>query len=378
MERRGIVRKLLFNALRYRLLKRTGRPGRLEAISLEVTHRCLCRCQMCNIWQIPSQVSDLPLSAWIGLLSSPELQGLRELDITGGEPFLRDDLAELLRWICREKEHRFPGLRTLAITTNGLLTERVLTVVEQLVAPLGEVGIDLVFACGLDGVGEVHDQIRRVPGAWQRLCATLGGLQEIRTKAPNLILGTKTTIVPENVGELERIAEFAQEHQLFTIISPRILTANRFGNLDLEERLQFCSADIARIERFFSGPAFAWSGHRLALLHYLQSGKMTKPCSAGFNTVFVRHTGEVFPCPLMLRSWGNAIETPLQELLRSPQAATFRKNILGFAECQSCTEPGLERIAWPFEGATALRFFLHSGFHKFLRLSSNMGIDKYF
>jgi molybdenum cofactor biosynthesis enzyme MoaA len=126
MRRIRTVRKLLFNALRYRLLKYSGHPHPLEAISLEVTHRCICRCQMCNIWQIPKSRPDLPLSDWINLLSSPGLHRLRELDITGGEPFLREDLAELIKWICRSKPDYFPRLKTLAITTNGLLTDKML------------------------------------------------------------------------------------------------------------------------------------------------------------------------------------------------------------------------------------------------------------
>ena len=90
-----IAAKLTRNGLRYRLLRLTGRPGRPQAVSLEVTHRCVCRCHMCNIWKIPSSVPDLPLREWIALLSSDLLRDLRELDITGGEPFLRDDLVSL-------------------------------------------------------------------------------------------------------------------------------------------------------------------------------------------------------------------------------------------------------------------------------------------
>ena len=79
---------------------------------------------MCNIWRIPQDVPDLDLAVWTALLSSPELKELRELDITGGEPFLRQDLPELLAWLCRVQPDQFPELRTVAITTNGILTER--------------------------------------------------------------------------------------------------------------------------------------------------------------------------------------------------------------------------------------------------------------
>ena len=102
-----------------------------------------------------------------------------------------------------------------------------------------------------------------------------------------------------------------------------------------------------------------------------------KPCSAGFNTAFVRHTGELFPCPLIPTALGNIRETPLEKLLASAPAVHFRKRIGTFAECRKCTEPGLERIAWPYEGLGYLRLLARMGFNEFERLAEHMGLDKY-
>jgi MoaA/NifB/PqqE/SkfB family radical SAM enzyme len=87
--------RLLANAVRFRYLKWLGKPGRPQAVSLEVTHDCVAKCVMCNIWKIPRYVPNLPVEAWINLLSSDLFSDLRELDITGGEPFLREDLPDL-------------------------------------------------------------------------------------------------------------------------------------------------------------------------------------------------------------------------------------------------------------------------------------------
>ncbi|MEJ2200758.1 MAG: radical SAM protein, partial [Desulfuromonadaceae bacterium] len=349
------VGKLIQNGLRYRFLKLLGKPHRLESISLELTHRCICRCQMCNIWKIPNTVPDLELPVWLDLLSSPALRHLKELDLTGGEPFLRKDLGDLLLGICTLKPNQFPGLRTVSITTNGILTDRVLKVVQDCIGPLAEHDIDLVFACGMDAAGETHDKVRQFPGAWEKLQKTLAGLQQIRDNHPNLILGLKTTIVPQNVDELEGIADFAEANGLFTIISPCIITPNRFGNLDLEGDLKFSSADIQKLIQFYQGPRFRWSGHREAMLGYLQTGTIKKPCSASYNTLFVRHNGEVFGCPIMAKSLGNIQEQPLADIFRGPVADRFRKQVGSYGTCASCTEPGLERIAWTLEGFTLLR-----------------------
>jgi len=371
------IRKLLCNGIRYRRLKYTGKPHRLEAISLEITHRCICRCSMCNIWKIPPQVEDLEHSVWLGLLSSPELRHLRELDLTGGEPFMRNDLGKILQGICDLQPTNFPELRTLAITTNGILTDRVLDVTREIIGPLRDRGIDLVLACGMDAVGDLHDRIRNFHGAWERLQETLSGLCSLRQEHPNLILGIKTTVVPANAHELERIADFAEDNGLFTIISPRIITPNRFGNCDRESDLQFSPEDLETIIHFYEGPRFAWSGHREALLGYLRTGRIQKPCSAGFNTLFIRHNGEVFSCPVLAVALGNIKERTLEDLFRSPSADGFRKKVGSFPDCSICTEPGLERIAWPFEGFTLLNMLARTGMKDFNRLIQHTGIEKY-
>ncbi len=371
------VAKLLRAGLRYRLLRYRGKPHRLESISLEVTHRCICRCSMCNIWKIPNDVADLKLSQWRDLLSSPELRGLREMDLTGGEPFLRPDLGELLTEIRTLQPTCFPALRTLSVTTNGILTDRVVKLVQQHIGPLKDRGIDLVLACGMDAAGELHDRIRRYPGAWERLRETLSGLREIRKDHGNLILGIKTTIVPQNVRELDRIADFADANDLFTIISPCIITPNRFGNLDRETDLRFTPEDLEILVDFYQSPRFAWSGHREALLGYLRTGKISKPCTAGFNTLFCRHNGEVFGCPILAHPLGNIREQTLKDIFRGAAADRFRKKVGAFPECAQCTEPGMERIAWPLEGFTLLRSLARTGINDFNRLVEHMGLDKY-
>jgi MoaA/NifB/PqqE/SkfB family radical SAM enzyme len=104
---------------------------------------------------------------------------------------------------------------------------------------------------------------------------------------------------------------------------------------------------------------------------------MKKPCSAGFNTLFVRHNGEVFPCPVIPVSLGNIRDRTLGNLFRSPAADQFRKKVGSFTECSVCTEPGLERIAWPFEGFALLSVMARRGKKDFDRLVLHMGLDKY-
>jgi MoaA/NifB/PqqE/SkfB family radical SAM enzyme len=372
-----LMLQLFLNGLRFRYLRRSGRPGRVQAMSLEITHRCVARCLMCNIWRIPNDVPDLSMSTWMGLLSSHQLSDLRELDITGGEPFLREDLVELVRAAVGLKERNLRKLRSVAVTTNGLLTDAVLEGVEALLPALTEKGVDLVMVCALDGVGDIHSRIRNFKDAWLRVDETIQGLRRLRETHPELVVGLKTTVIPDNVDELDRIAGYAASNSLFTIISPCIITEGRYLNVDRAGDLRFTQEHVAKMIRFFRSRKFQWSFHAQALAEYYERGVMKKPCTCGFNYFFVRSTGEVLPCPLLNRSVGNIREQSLEEMLESPAACLIRRGVGRFPRCRSCTEPGLERYALPYEGFAYFQLLMKEGMTRGLDLHAHMGLDKY-
>jgi MoaA/NifB/PqqE/SkfB family radical SAM enzyme len=370
--------RLATRGLRYRFLKTLGLPAKPEALSLEITRRCIARCIMCNIWQSPSTASELEARDWLKLLESPLLSELKELDITGGEPFLRKDFTELMLGIGKLKASHLKRLCSVAITTNGFLTDKILGDVSAVIASLETAGVPLVFACGFDAVGDIHDRIRRFKGGWERLHATMEGLVALREKFPSLVLGIKTTVSRHNIDQLDRICRYAENRGLFTIISPFILTANRYANLQRKNALAFSIEDMKKLRRFYQLSRFQWSHYRNEMLHFLDTGRMDKPCSAGFNYFFIRSTGEIYACPIIDAPLGNVKETPFETLVRNASAACFRRHILKFSECRACTEPGMERYALAFEGFHYLRQYFKLGRKAFLSLHEHMGLDKYF
>jgi MoaA/NifB/PqqE/SkfB family radical SAM enzyme len=369
-----IAIRLAKNALRYRLLKVTGKPGIPQALSLEVTHRCIAKCLMCNIWKIPSSVQDLAMEEWLNFLSSPLFTDLRELDITGGEPFLREDLVDLINGLLQLDLKR---LRSIAITTNALLVNRVVEGVEQILKALRNRAIDLVIVCAMDAAGDLHDRIRNFKGAWPKLDKTIQGLMRLRETYPGLILGLKTTVLPMNMDELDGIVRYADDRGLFTIISPCIITEGRYLNLDKAEALVFQAAAVEKLKRFYDKQTSRWVYHGEKLIEYFERGVVKKPCSCGFNYFFVRNTGDVFPCPLMNLSLGNIGSTPVEDMLNSTKASWFRRRIGKHPPCRRCTEPGLERYGLPYEGLAYLSLLFRLGRKKFLELHEHMGLDKY-
>ncbi len=373
-----LAAQLIKNGFRFRYLRATGSSQKPLAVSLEVTHRCIARCIMCNIWRIPEDTPMLTAEDWLALLSRDLFRELVELDITGGEPFLRTDLDELLTAVCELTKRHLQSLRSIAVTTNGFLTHRVLDQCRSILTAAQSAGLDLVMVCAMDAVDQVHDHIRNYPGGWRKVDQTIQGLKQLRLEFSNLIIGIKTTILPLNVGQLDAIARYAEENNLFTIISPCIITRGRYLNQDREQDLAFTPRQIKEMLRFFCKTESRWSYHEQCLVRYLRSGRMRKPCSCGFNYFFIRSQGALLPCPIIDASPGNVTNTAIETLLASNEALAIRRRVGRFSACRHCTEPGLERYSLPTEGWTYLSLLPQMGKKGFLQMHYHMGLDKYF
>jgi MoaA/NifB/PqqE/SkfB family radical SAM enzyme len=372
-----LASRLLKNGFRYRILRQSGNPGLPQAVSLEITHHCVAECIMCNIWKISKEIPVLSANAWLRLLSNPLFSELIELDITGGEPFLRMDIHELISEISALKTSTLKNLKSIAITTNGFLTERILSFVDQILPTLTAASIDLVIVCAVDAVTPLHNKIRNFKNGWDKVNETIQRLVEHRENYPNLIIGIKTTVLPLNIDELEGISTYADEHGLFKIISPFIITSGRYLNRDKKHEFEFTEEERTKLIGFYSGDTDSWDFHGKALADFFRTGVMNKPCSCGFNYFFVRSTGEVFLCPLIDESVGNIYDKNINEIFASRQAAQIRKLIGRFPQCKNCTEPGLERYSLPFEGFEYLGLLLKSESSSFSKMHYHMGFDKY-
>lgn len=370
--------QLIANGIRFRYLRRLGRVIKPQAVSLEITHRCIARCIMCNIWRIPKNTPVLSVDEWLALLSKDLFADLIELDITGGEPFLRKDLADLLTGVCQLKDRHLASLKSIAITTNGFLTRRVVEETKKILVEARRRKIGVVMVCAMDAVGDVHDTVRQYPGGWQRVNRTVQELNRLRVDFANLIVGLKTTVLPFTVDYLDDIVSYARKNDLFTIISPCIITEGRYLNPDRAKDLAFSPQQTEKMIGFYQKDTSRWSFHDTCLVRYLKTGRMKKPCSCGFNYFFLRSQGSLLPCPMIDESPGNVTQTPIEELLASDLAVRIRRHAGKMDQCRHCTEPGLERYSLPCEGWRYLSLLPKMGGKRFLQMHRHMGLDKYF
>lgn len=142
-------------------------------IWFEVTDRCNSRCKYCSIWSKKSTEKPLTPGEIETCLKSPLLKDLKTIINSGGEPILRKDIEEIL-FI----EHRIFPHAELELSTNGLLPERMLEVVETMLKnniPLG-VGVSL------DGIGDKHDLQRGVKGNFEKVDMLLRELVLMRDR----------------------------------------------------------------------------------------------------------------------------------------------------------------------------------------------------
>lgn len=358
-------------------------PLRPQAASLALTIRCNSHCIMCNMWRRAREIPDiekleLTPDEIISTLSRPLFSDLVELDLTGGEPFLREDLPDIILRAAALRETSLPRLKTIIITSNGFLPERIIDVSRQILAGLRGTDIDLVHVASLDGIGALHDEIRGTRGAFDLATRTLAGLSELRKDYPGYYIGIKTTVLPQNVTYLDNILHFAQAGGHFHIISPAFFTTSRFRNAEKEESLHLSPADWETLSDFYRRPDFDAGYFYSRIRELLADGNRDWSCTAAYNYLFIDFDGSVYPCELLDAPLCNIRESDIEAVWRGPEAAGCRRRINHTGVCLSCIEPGAVRYSAVAEGSCYAAFLRSLGRHDYTRSLSGEGYIKYF
>ena len=317
----------------------------------QTTVRCNSKCRMCSIWQMEPG-DELTLEEFDRLLMDPFLQGIRWVNLTGGEPFLRRDLPEMIGLL----GERCPDLEIIAIPTNGFLPDRIEESVRRSLELLEGTDVLLSVTVSIDGVGEQHDEIRCIPGGFDKALDTLERLQAI--ESDRFETGVETVITALNVGSIRDIRAFFKERTDHVNITPAVVSdyysnEETLGEAALKEEdvrsmLEFLD-EISREE-----PAYAYYFAKVKDIH--EKGRRTYPCLGLYSTLMLNATGDVFPC-LMLAGdeWrlGNVREKPLQDIWCSPGSREARRRLAREPYCQRCTNncdimANLKEETWNF------------------------------
>jgi MoaA/NifB/PqqE/SkfB family radical SAM enzyme len=295
--------------------RRRGRLPRPHFLDLAVTWRCNARCIMCDTWRSgelnPAGVAgELSVEQWRTILERDAefLREVRKVGLTGGEPFLRPDLVELVRlW-----HQRLPGA-AMSLVSNGLLTGRILDALEQ----IREFFPGLVFSVSLDGLGPVHDQVRGVPGAFDKALATIRGAREL-----GFTVTSGLTISHLNYDQIEPVSELLDSLEVDFSCNLQ----ERGNNFHRPQAAQ----DLEPGQTLMVRKALAGFSHHYYmdnLRRQMEGRPRTLPCYAGYASYFLTADGQVTICNLVGTSLGRLTEAPFRQLADSPAAWRLRRQL---------------------------------------------------
>ncbi|KPK99061.1 MAG: hypothetical protein AMJ95_01205 [Omnitrophica WOR_2 bacterium SM23_72] len=300
------------------------------SIAFAVTYRCNSRCKTCNIWKYPSN-EEMNLNE-INRLFRSLGNSFSWITLSGGEPFLRDDLTEICRIIYSNCHPYF-----INIATNGSLPDRVITCVKKILkdCPKTKLTINL----SIDGIGENHDNTRGLPGNFDSFKKTYHGLKSLKTN--RLRLGLYTILSDYNISGWEGIFAFGKElspdSHFFEIAQIR----DEFKNQGLNQFMSSKGQGIEFFKKLYSFKNTDKNGvgeyliHALRISYYSVVSKtiflnrQIIPCFAAFATCYILPDGKVWACSNRERIMDDLREYKLdfRKLWRSKDSQRIREYI---------------------------------------------------
>jgi MoaA/NifB/PqqE/SkfB family radical SAM enzyme len=171
---------------------RIFRKKKLNEVFLFITSSCNSKCKTCFYHDFLNSHQDMTFEQ-IKKMSETAPQ-FNKLWLSGGEPFMRDELVEIIKLFYDNNK-----IKEISLPTNGLLTERIVEKTGQLLEQCPGMRILLNFS--LDGIGATHDRIRGVPGNFKKTIRTMELIKEKYSGNRDLIVNVATVITPEGYNE---------------------------------------------------------------------------------------------------------------------------------------------------------------------------------
>jgi Fe-coproporphyrin III synthase len=292
---------------------------------------------MCDIWKDTGK-SEISVQDLERHLEDFERLSVEWVVLSGGEPLMHSDLFRLCALL------RKRSIRITLLSTGLLLDRHAGSIVNSL--------DDVIVS--LDGPLRVHDEVRRVPGAFSLLER---GIRAIHALNPSFPVAARSTVQRSNHACLRETARAAKDLGLKSISflaadltskafnRPQGWTADRQARIALDER------EISVLEHELDALASEWSGsgfvvetreklHRI-VLHYRAHLNLCQPvsptCNAPWVSAVVESDGTLRPC-FFHKSIGRLNGETLLDVLNSFEAQHFRSslNVSNNPICQRC------------------------------------------
>lgn len=303
-------------------------------------NQCDCHCVMCDIWKI-REAKEFSVADLERQIASFRDLSVRWVVFTGGEPQKNSRFPVLARMLREE------GIRVTLLTAGLLLASQA----EAIAATVDDVIVSL------DGPPALHNRIRRVPRAFERLTA---GVQELRRIRPGIPVHARCTVQKSNHRSLRATAVAARDNGLNSIsflaadVSSSAFNGQPLSLLKREEQVGLNAVEVDELEReiglliqehdgdlnsgFISeSPAKLRRIVRHFRAHLGQLEPFAPRCNAPWVSAVIDAEGDVRPC-FFHRSLGNTRDGTFHEIMNGARALQFRRNldITNDPICQRC------------------------------------------
>ena len=267
---------------------------------------------MCNVWQHPTRPAEE--------IHPEVLEKLPRLDfcnVTGGEPFLREDIGELVA-VLRRKARR------VVISTNGYLTERILVLAEK--------HRDIGIRISIEGLPAANDELRGLKDGFDHGLRTLLELQRLGIRD----IGFGITVSDRNAGDMIELYQLAKSMGLefATAAVHNSYYFHKYDNkIEHQAEVVACFEELVRaLLRSSRMKDWFRAYFNYGLTQYVQGRERLLPCEAGSANFFVDPWGEVRPCNGMEESvWfgsmGNLNESSFEQIWNGERAAEIRRKV---------------------------------------------------
>ena len=280
--------------------------------SIIVTYRCPMQCKMCNIWANPTKPSEEFAPELL-----EKLPRMHSVNITGGEPFIREDIEEIVK-ILRKKTDR------IVFSTSGWFSDRIIALAKKYP--------DLGFRISIEGLSVKNDELRGRPGGFDKGLRTLLELRRMGVKD----IGFGITVSNNNSGDMLDLYELNKnlKMEFATASFHNSFYFHKYDNqvTNLDEVCANFDELIQRLMKENNPKSWFRAFFNLGLINYVRGGRRMLPCEAGSENFFLDPYGNILPCNGMEeRCWfaamGNLKETSFDEIWNSPQAAAVRDKV---------------------------------------------------
>ena len=301
-----------------------------------VTARCNAKCKHCFYWkEIDNADAKKELSIDEVRKISKSMGHVKILSLTGGEPFMRNDLADIARiFYLRNNLHH------LVVHTNGILKDRIVDFSKRVLKECPDMSLAVSFS--IDDFEKFHDKNRGVPGIFKKVLEAVDSLQELRSRHKNFEVDVTTAVSHFNYPRMKKLMDYVREelpvdgHHIEVVRGntrekkARAITPQQFRKI-----INYLRKTWTKEKRKADYPFASFRQVVDVLTPEIEMETMIKnrmilPCKAGKTVIVLGEYGDVFPCELLNKSFGNVrdYKYSMKKLLFSKNAKSLKRWIV--------------------------------------------------